>query len=103
MPLSLKIRREYRADYKNRPSNSISFITAVATTSDRLHSELVQILFLQAHLETDRSAFSAASGVEQAQHKSRRTALYSQLKSDTKSKVGNILAKATSHAYQLGS
>ena len=66
---------------------------AVASTSGRLHSELVRILFLQAHRETDH--FFAASGVQVAQsHRSqfhfRRAAFSSQLKS----KVGNILAKA---------
>jgi hypothetical protein len=66
---------------------------AVASTSGRLHSELVRILFLQAHRETDH--FFAASGVQLAQsHRSqfhfRRAAFSSQLKS----KVGNILAKA---------
>jgi type III secretory pathway component EscS len=38
--------REYRAADNNRPSNSISFMPAVATTSGRLHCELVRILFL---------------------------------------------------------
>ena len=41
--------RDYRADYNNRPSNSISFMPAVASTSSRLHCELVRIIFLQAH------------------------------------------------------
>jgi len=41
--------REHHADYNNRPSNVISFMTAVTTTSDRLHCELVRILFLQTH------------------------------------------------------
>ena len=40
--------RECRADYNNRPSNSISFMTVVDTTSDRLHC-LVRILCLQVH------------------------------------------------------
>ena len=40
---------------------SIFFITAVTDTSDRLHCELVHILFLQTHQETDR--FFAASVV----------------------------------------
>ena len=56
--------RQYRADYNNRPSNAISFIPAVASTSGRLHSEFVRLLFLQAHRETDR--FFAASGVQLA-------------------------------------
>ena len=37
--------REYRADYNNRPSNSVSFMPVVATTSGRLHCELVCIIF----------------------------------------------------------
>ncbi len=35
---------------------------AIVSTSDRLHSEFVRILFLQAHRETDR--FFAALGVQ---------------------------------------
>ena len=46
--------RDYRADYNNRPSNSISFMSVVASTSGRLHCERVRISFLQAHRETDR-------------------------------------------------
>jgi hypothetical protein len=37
--------RDYRADYNNRPSTSICFMTAVASTSDRLNCELRRILF----------------------------------------------------------
>ena len=84
--------RQYRADYNNRPSNAISFMPAIASTSGRLHSEFVRLLFLQAHRETDR--FFAASGVQLAQSdrgqfQYKRAAFSSQLKS----KVGNILAK----------
>jgi hypothetical protein len=46
--------RQYRTDYNNRPSNAISFMTAIASTSGRLHSEFVRLLFLQSHRETDR-------------------------------------------------
>jgi hypothetical protein len=85
--------RQYRADYNNRPSNAISFMPAIASTSGHLHSEFVRLLFLQAHRETDRCF--AASGVQLVQHDRghfhyRRAAFSSQLKS----KVGNILAKA---------
>ncbi len=85
--------RNYRADYNNNPPNSISFMPAIASTSGRLHSELVHLLFLQAHRETDR--FFAASGVQLAQSDRgqfhyKRTAFSSQLKS----KVGSILVKA---------
>ncbi len=56
--------RKYRADY-NRPPSAVSFMAAISSTSGRLHSEFVRILFLQAHRETDR--FFAASGVQLAQ------------------------------------
>jgi len=54
--------RKYRADYNNNPPNDISFMPAIASTSGRLHSEFVLLLFLQVHRETDR--FFAASGVQ---------------------------------------
>jgi hypothetical protein len=57
--------RKYRADYKNNPPNTVSFIPAIPRTSGRLHIEFVRLLFLQAHRETDR--FFAASGVQLAQ------------------------------------
>ncbi len=53
--------RQYHTDYNNRPSNPISFIPFITSTSGSLHSELVLLLFLQAHRETD--CFFAASGV----------------------------------------
>jgi hypothetical protein len=46
--------RKYRADYNNDPPNAVSFMPAIASTSGRLHSEFVRLLFLQAHRETDR-------------------------------------------------
>ena len=85
--------RKYRADYNNNPPSSVAFMPIIASTSGRLHSEFVRLLFLQAHRETDR--FFAASGVQLAQSTSglyhyKRAAFSSQLKS----KCGNILAKA---------
>ena len=74
---------------------------AIASTSGRLHSEFVRLLFLQAHRETDR--FFAASGVQLAQHTSggffhfRRAAFSSMLKS----KCGNILAKSAALRINL--
>jgi hypothetical protein len=56
--------RKYRADYNNRTPNAVSFMPAIASTSGRLHSEFVRLLFLQTHRETDR--FFAASGVHLA-------------------------------------
>jgi hypothetical protein len=52
--------RKYRTDYNNRPPSVVSFMTAIVSTSGRLHSEFVRLLFLQAHRETDR--FFATSG-----------------------------------------
>ena len=68
---------------------------AIASTSGRLHSEFVRLLFLQAHRETDR--FFAASGGQLAQPNSglfhfRRAAFFANLKS----KIGNLLAKTAS-------
>jgi hypothetical protein len=84
--------RKYRADYNNNPPNTVSFMPDIASTSGRLHSEFVRLLFLQAHRETDR--FFAASGVQLAQTDRgqfhfRRAAFSAQLKS----RVGLALAK----------
>ena len=85
--------RKCRPDYNNNPPNAISFMPAIASTSGRLHSEFIRLLFLQAHRETDR--FFATSGVQSAQSTSvfhfRRAAFLQQLKS----KVGLTLTKAT--------
>jgi hypothetical protein len=75
--------RKYRGDYNNRPPSEVSFMTDIAGTSGRLHSEFVRLLFLQAHRETDR--FFAASGVQLPQSTSgqfhfRRAAFLQQLK-----------------------
>jgi hypothetical protein len=84
--------RKYRADYNNSPPSVVSFMPAITSTSGRLHSEFVRLLFLQDHRETDR--FFAVSGVQSAQSTSvfhfRRAACLQQLKS----KVGLALAKA---------
>ncbi len=68
---------------------------AIPSTSGRLHSEFIRLLFLQAHRETDR--FFAASEVQLAQsnmggffHFHRAT-----FSSMLKSRVGLILAKTT--------
>ena len=71
-----------------------------ASTSGRLHSEFVRLLFLQAHRETDR--FFAGSGVQLAQSTSvqyhfRRAAVSAQLKA----KVGSTLAKAAALRINL--
>jgi hypothetical protein len=45
--------RKYLSDSNNNP-NTISFIPAIPSTSGRILSEFIRILFLQAHRETDR-------------------------------------------------
>jgi hypothetical protein len=84
--------RKYRADYTNIPPNGVPFMCAIASTSGRLHSEFVRLLFLQAHRETDR--FFASSGVQFAHSNSglfhyHRVTFSSQLKS----KIDNIHVK----------
>ena len=100
--------RKYRADYNSNPLNAISFVPAITSTSDRLHSEFIRLLFLQDHRETDR--FFAASGVQSVQSNLgssyshfRRAAFSSMMKS----KCGNILPKSslshilTHHTHKL--
>jgi hypothetical protein len=53
---------KYRDDYNMNPPNTVSFMVAIVSTSGRLHSEFVRLLFLQAHRETDR--FFVSSGVQ---------------------------------------
>ena len=57
--------RKYRADYNNNPPQAVAFMPAIASTSGRLHSEFIRLLFLQAHRETER--FFAVLGVQLAQ------------------------------------
>ena len=65
------------------PPNTVSFMSAIPSTSGRLHSEFVRLLFLQGHRETDR--FFSDSGVplaqtDRGQFHFRRSAFVSQLK-----------------------
>ncbi len=88
-----KIRR-YHADYNNNPVRVVGFMTVIACTSGRLHREFIRILFVQDHRETDR--FFVTSGVLSAQSDRGffhyRHAAFSSM---FKSRVGNILSKAT--------
>jgi hypothetical protein len=58
--------RKYRVDYNNNPPGEVSFIPVIVSTSGRLPSEFIRLLFLQDHRETDR--FFADSGVQLSQH-----------------------------------
>jgi hypothetical protein len=65
-------------------------MSAIVSTSGRLHSECVRRLFLQAHRETDPFFTVQLAQYDRDQFHYRRAAFSSQLKS----KVGNILGKA---------
>jgi hypothetical protein len=54
--------RKYRADCNNNPPHTVSFMSDILSTSGRLHSEFIRLLFLQTHRETDR--FFAVSGAQ---------------------------------------
>jgi hypothetical protein len=45
--------RKYRVDYNSNPPSAVSFMTVIPSTSGRLHSEFIRLLFLQGHRETD--------------------------------------------------
>jgi hypothetical protein len=92
--------RKYRDDYNNNPPNTVSFMPAIASTSGRLHSEFVRLLFLQTHRETDR--FFVTSGVHLVQPTSgifhfHRAAFSTHLKA----KVGITLTKAATLRINL--
>jgi hypothetical protein len=58
--------RKFRADYNNNPPSAVSFIPTITSTSGRLHSKFIRLLFLQTHRETDHflqfQEFSARIG-----------------------------------------
>ncbi len=88
------------ADYNNNPPTSVAFMPAIASTSGRLHSEFIRLLFLQTHRETDH--FFAASGVQppQSNHGTfhyTRSAFLSQIKS----KIDSSLVKAAAIRVNL--
>jgi hypothetical protein len=49
-------------DYNHNPPRIVTFMPTIGSTSGRLHSEFVRLLFLQTHRETDR--FFSAPGVQ---------------------------------------
>ncbi len=53
--------RKYRSDYNNNPPSVVSFMSDISSTSGRLHSEFIELLFFQTPRETDR--FFSSSGV----------------------------------------
>jgi len=87
---------KYRADYNNNLPVAVTFMPAIASTSGRLHSEFIRLLFLQHHRETDR--FFAASGVQPAQSTSGELFHFkcAAFSSQLRSKVGSTLPKSAS-------
>ncbi len=57
--------RKYRADYNHNSPSTVSFVPDIVSTSGKLHSEFIRLLFLQDHRETDH--FFSDSGVQFAQ------------------------------------
>ncbi len=57
--------RKHHTDYNSNPPSAVSFMSDIVTTSGRLHSEFIRLLFLQTHRETDR--FFLVSRVQFAQ------------------------------------
>jgi hypothetical protein len=86
--------RKYRTD-NNNPPHTVSFMPTITSTSGRLHSEFIRLLFLQAHRETDR--FFTDSGVDLVQSTSGLFHFHHSVFSVTlKEKVGSTLVKAAS-------
>ena len=83
-------------------SKNISFLTAVVSTSTRMHGEFLRLLFLQAQRETE-AHFTAVGMSSQRNHSDsfrfRRAAFYQSLKS----KVGLAAAKAAALRINLNS
>ena len=50
--------RKYHSDFTNNPPSTVSFMPTIFSTSGRLHSEFIRLLFLQTHRETDRFFFT---------------------------------------------
>ncbi len=73
--------RKYRTDYNNNPPNTVSFMSSIASTSGRLHSEFVRLLICQTFIQFHYRHESFSSHL--------------------KSKVGNILANAAAQRIVL--
>jgi hypothetical protein len=93
-PLRLAAQRKincYRQQYVD--NQNISFLSAIVSTSTRMHGEFLRLLFLQAHRETETHFTAAGMSSQRNQSDSfrfKRAAFYQSLKS----KVGLVAAKA---------
>jgi hypothetical protein len=100
-PLRIAAQRKiaaYRQQYAD--NQNISFLPAIVSTSTRMHGELLRLLFLQAHRETE-AHFTAAGMSSQTNDSEalrfKRAAFYNGLKS----KVGLAAAKAAALRINL--
>ena len=101
-PLEIAARAKitkHQAAYSN--NNSTSFMPGVASTSGRLHRELLRLLFLQAHRETEEYCrlFGVPAQTNQDSFRYKRAAFYSGIKG----KVGLIFAKAAALRININS
>jgi hypothetical protein len=96
----------YRQTYAD--NQSISFLPAIMSTSNRMHGEFLRLLFLQAHRETE--AHITASGLPSQRNQSesyryKRAAFYQGLKTafyqGLKSKVGLATVKVAALRINL--
>ena len=93
MPLVLDLRIAHERWGSSSDPSINGHLHAITSTSGRLHSEFVRLLFLQPHRATNR--FFEDSGVHLTQHHHVQFHYRSEeLSSQFKSKIGNILAKA---------
>ncbi len=91
---------KYRDDYNFNPPRGVVFMTAIVSTSGRLHSEFIRILFLQTHRETDH--FFTVSGVLSAQSdRGFFHYLHATFSSMIKSRVGNFLDKVATYRFLI--
>jgi hypothetical protein len=88
------------SDHNNNPPNDVSFMPAIASTSGRLHSEFVRLLFLQAHRETDRFFIDLGVQVVESNNVQFHYLLVS-FSSQMKFKCENILAKVATLRISL--
>jgi hypothetical protein len=92
--------RRYRSDYDKKKPTSVSCIPTVASTPRKLLGEVVRLLFLKAHRETD--LFFATSGVHLAKHyRGLFHFLLSVFFEQLKNRVGLSLTKSATYVSRL--
>jgi hypothetical protein len=85
--------RKHRDDYNFNVPRGVGFMTTIPSTSGRLHSEFIRILFLQTHREIDRFFTSSEDMSAQSDHGFFHYH-HEVFSSILKSRVRNILTKS---------